>query len=133
MEHVEVSGQVAQSEWMRRRRYSRLTPSCIYSFTTGVSLWAHAVTAGCTTVTAGPRPRGGPRNKVRSLWLTWELVWRHLRGDRWRTTEAKSSCWPQTTQITDDVAERRTRHTSYEMLRKFNRVAGRSRETKTTI
>lgn len=82
-EHVEASGQVPQSEWMRRRRYSRLIPSCIYSFTTGVSLWPHAVTASCKWV---HDHEGVPRYEA------------HLRyglelhcGDRWRMEEATNT------------------------------------------
>lgn len=48
VERVEASGKVPQPESQTVRLaaawYGRLIPSCIYSFTTGVSLWAHAVT-----------------------------------------------------------------------------------------
>lgn len=90
-EHVEASGQVPQSERRQRRRYSRLIPSCIYSFTTGVSLWAHAVTASCKWVHGH---EGVPRYE---LTLPQARLGNIMGGRyRWRQVEARNSCWPQT-------------------------------------
>lgn len=51
--------------------------------------------ASGSTTTRGSRgtryaPSGSPPIRFGAT------LWRHFRGDRWRTEEAKNSCWPQT-------------------------------------
>lgn len=49
-EHMEAFGKVVsatQTVRLPAMWYGRLIPSCIYEFTTGVSVWAHAVTENC--------------------------------------------------------------------------------------